>query len=334
MKNLIALLCCCFLFVIPNSSQAADFGTAMSIASANISPGADVAGMGNCWIALPDFSSNNPAVIAAGEKFHFGASYTFGLLMFKHGPNITMHQTSITAVLPKGVAQLTLSNANSGSAGTAMDVDAKFAYLPSIELMYGLKVGENLLRDGDKLYLGAGGSLSTSKMNFSLAGQNVLISRSRKFEAKAGFLYQPAKGLNFGGMYSYSRDRNDDRELNINEEDGSQTWSAKRYNSDAHQFRLGASWQILPTTLVAVDYQHLNIGHVRRDQIFAGVEQQIIKDRLYVYGGWAVSGPTAGIGVYFKNVTLNVAYQNNTLDDLDPHLGRSQTIMATIGGQF
>jgi hypothetical protein len=73
---------------------------------------------------------------------------------------------------------------------------------------------------------------------------------------------------------------------------------------------------------------------VKRDQIFAGVEQQIVKDRLYVYGGWAASGPTAGIGVYFKNVTFNVAYANNTFADLDPHMGHSQMFMATIGGQF
>ena len=160
-----------------------------------------------------------------------------------------------------------------------MDADVQFNSAPSVEVMYGLKVSENLLRDGDKLYLGAGGTLSESKLNFSQAGQNVLVSRSRGFEVKAGFLYQPAKGLNFGGMYAYSRDRNDDRELNVNEDNGSTFWTGQRSTSDMHQLRLGASWQILPTTLIAVDYQHLSIGHLKRDQIFAGVEQQIIKDQ-------------------------------------------------------
>ncbi len=316
--------------LVPATSFAADFGTAMSITSANVPPGADVAGMGNCWAALPDFSSNNPAVIAAGEKLRFGTSYTFGLLMFKRGPDIIIHQVSGTAALPAGILQVTLSNANSGSAGTAMDMDTKFVYSPSVELMYSLKVGENLLRDGDKLYLGVGGTLSTSRMNFSLAGQNILVSRTRGFETRIGFLYQLAPGLNFGGMYSYSRDRNDDRTFHVNEDDGSTFWTGQRSTSDVHQFRLGASWQILPTTLIAIDYQHLNLGHVKRDQIFAGVEQQIIKDRLYVYGGWANSGPTAGIGVYFKNGGLNVAYMHNPFSLSEEHLGRSQVFMATV----
>jgi hypothetical protein len=82
--------------------------------------------------------------------------------------------------------------------------------------------------------------------------------------------------------------------------------------------------------LLAADYQYLNCGHLKRDQLFAGAELMLVKDRLYAYGGWASSGPTAGIGVYFKNGGLNVAYQNNTLNDLTPHLGRSQTVMATV----
>lgn len=321
--------------VLATACPSAGFGTALSIMTANVPPGADIAGMGNCWVALPNFSSNNPAVAAAGEKFRFGGSYTFGLIIFNSGPNVMIHQVSVAAALSKGVLQLTLSNANSGIAATSMDMDAKFVYSPSIELIYGLKVAENLIRDGDKLYVGIGISFSTARMNFSLAGQNQLISRSRGFLLKGGFLYQsPVEGLNFGGMYAYSRDRNEDRELNINEDNGSQYWSSKRSTSEMHQFRLGASWQVLPATLIAVDYQHLNLGHVKRDQIFAGVEQQIIKDRLYAYGGWANSGPTAGVGVYFKDATFNVAYANNTFNDLNPHLGRSQAIMVTIGGQF
>jgi hypothetical protein len=332
-KALVIMGILCVVLAGYTEIHAADFGTALSVMTANIPPGADVAGMGNCWVALPGFSTNNPANVAAGEPFRFGASYSYGLIAFKRGPNLNVYISSASVALPKGVLQVNFSSANSGSAGTAMDVDAKFVYAPTIELMYGLQVAENLLRDGDKLFLGAGGSLSMSKLNFSLAGENVFISRSRGFQVKVGFLYQPVSGLNFGGMYAYSRDRNDDRELTVND-DGSQFWSSRRSTSDVHQVRLGMSWQVLPRLLLAVDYQHLNLGHVKRDQIFTGAELQIIKDVLALYGGWANSGPTASIGVYFKNGGVNVAYMNNPFNDLNRHLGRSQMVMATVFMNF
>jgi len=59
------------------------------------------------------------------------------------------------------------------------------------------------------------------------------------------------------------------------------------------------------------------------------VEQQIIKDRLYAYAGWADKGPTAGLGLYFKNGGVNVAYMRNSYSDLRPHLGQDQTVMTT-----
>ena len=316
------------VLAVANVCPAAEFGIALSIMTANVPPGADVAGMGNCWVALPNFSTNNPANIASGDQIRFGASYSYSFIMFKRGPNLNVHIGSASVALPKGVLQINFSGANSGSAGTAMDLDAKFAYTPTIELMYGLRAFENLLRDGDKLFLGAGGSLSMSKLNFSSAGENVFISRSRGFQVKTGFLYQPVSGLNFGGMYAYSRERNDDRELLVNEDDGSLSWAGKRSNSDMHQIRLGASYQILPRLLLAADYQHLNIGHVKRDKYFIGAELQVVKDVLCVYGGWANSGPTAGIGAYWKWGGVNVAYANNIFKDMNPHLGRSQMVSA------
>jgi len=324
-----------FFSVMANIGNAANFGTALSILTANVPPGADVAGMGNCWVALPNFSANNPANVAAGDPFRSGVSYLYGLIAFERGPNLNVHIGSASMALPKGVLQLNLSNAHSGFAGTAMEMDAKFSYVPTIELMYGVKVGENLFRESDKLFLGAGGSLSMAKMNFATAGENIFVSRSRGFQVKTGFLYQPMKGLNFGGMYAYSRDQNDDRELLISEEDGSMSWAGKRSNSDVHQFRLGASYQVLPRLLLAADYQHMNIGHVKRDQYFVGAEFYVVKEALAVYVGCANGGPTAGVGFYpSKNLGLNVAYGHNLFSDLNPHLGRSQMVSAMVFVQF
>lgn len=334
-KALTILAVLCVVLGINMKIHAADFGQALSIMSATVAPGTDSLSMGGCWVALPNFSSNNPAVVAAGDPYKVAGSYSFNWIKFNRGPSLALHITSLSAALPKGVLQLNAANANSANAGTAMEVDTKFAYSSYVELMYGLKIGESLIRNGDKLFLGAGGSITASKINFSQLGQNMFVARSRGFEAKAGFLYQPAKGLNFGGMYAYSRDRNEDRELTISEEDGSQSWSSKRSTSDLHQIRLGASWQVLPRLLLAADYQHLNVGHVKRDQYFIGAEFQVVKEIVSLYAGCANGGPTVGIGIYpSKHVGLNVAYGKDLFRDLNPHLGRSQMVSAMLNLNF
>ena len=338
MKTWIALLCCCFVLVVPNFSQAADFSKALDIATTNIPSGADVAGMGNVQAAVSAFSSGNPAIVGCPEEpYRIGASATYAFINFKNGPGVNLYSGTVSAKMPVGYLQINGSNIRSGNSVTRMDTDTQFNSAPSVEVMYGLKVAENLLRTGDKLYLGAGGSFSGSKMSFSSQGQNLETSQSRGFGVKTGFLYQPIKHVSVGGFYSYSGSRTKTSELVQTEnEDGSVSNGNHSRNSsgDVQQVRIGASWEILPGTLIAADFQHLNIGSLKRDQVFAGVEQQIIKDRLYVYGGWAASGPTAGIGVYLKHGGLNVAYMSNPFADLNPHLGRNQMIMATAYFNF
>jgi hypothetical protein len=261
-------------------------------------------------------------------------SVNYFATFFKKGPTFHSYETSIYAAVPfGGVAQLTLGNSQSGFAATRMDGDSvRFDHQPYFDIAYGLKVKENLFRDGDKLFVGVGGGVNWSKMGFASQGHTTSISRSRGFSLYTGVLYQPAENLNFGASYSWSRDRNEDRELMFSEEDESLLgWNSRRSTSNIHQARVGASWQVLPKfgTTVAVDLQYLSLGRTSRVQAFAGVEQQVIKDRLYIYGGWAGSGPTAGIGLYFKNGGVNVAYMNNPYADLNPHLGQANTVMAT-----
>lgn len=321
--------------LLPAGAFAADFGQASSIMSATMSPGPDSLSMGGCWVALPNFSSNNPAVVAAGDPYKAAVSYSFNWIKFGRGPSLGLHITSLSVTLPKGVLQLNAANANSASAGTAMEADMKFGYSSYIELMYGLPVMESLIGNDDKLFLGFGGVITASRINFSQLGQSMFVARSRGFEAKTGFLYQPFRGLNFGGMYAYSRDRNEDRELTINEEVSSQSWSSKRSTSDLHQFRLGASWQVLPRLLLAADYQHLNVGHLKRDQYFVGAEFQVVKEIMSLYAGCANGGPTVGLGVYpNKHAGLNVAYGKDLFRDLNPHLGRSQMVSAMLNLNF
>lgn len=351
MQKFMIILACVLIF-IPGIVCADGFGTALNIMSANRPPDALSASRGNTWVADPEGSSNNPACIAAGEPFKVAGSANYFATFFKKGPTVHAYETSIYAAVPfGGVAQLTLGNSQSGFAKTRMDGDSiRFDHQPYFDIAYGLKVKENLFRDGDKLFVGVGGGINWFKMGFASQGHTNFISRSRGINLYSGVLYQPSENLNFGASYSWSRDWNEDREQIFSEgngsplgwnEDGEQIfseetsstagWNSRRSTSDIHQVRVGASWQILPKfgTTLAVDVQYLNLNGTSRVQAFAGVEQQIIKDRLYVYGGWAGSGPTAGVGLYFKNGGVNIAYQNNPYADLNPHLGRAQTIMAT-----
>lgn|GEM_PF-710611 len=327
MQKLMVILLFCFVLV-PGVSCAADFGTALGIMDANRPPDALSASRGNTWVADPEGSSNNPACIAAGEPFRVSGSTNYIVMFFGNGPTVHSYETSIYAAIPfGGVAQLTLGNTQSGYAKTRMDGESvRFDHQPYFDIAYGLKVKESLLRDGDKLFVGVGGGVNWSKMGFASQGQQTFISRSRGVNLYTGVLYQPTDGLNFGASYSWSYGRNEDRDFGDVE-----NITSSRYTSTIHQTRVGASWTVLPKfgTTVAVDVQYLSLGHINRIQPFAGIEQQIIKDRLFVYGGWADKGPTAGLGLYFKNGGMNVAYMHNSNPDLNPHLGRSQTVMAT-----
>lgn len=324
MKTLLSALLCGFALLVPNFSHAADFGQALGIMDANKAPDALSASRGNTWAADPEGSSNNPACVAAGEPFKkVSGSVNYSATFFGKGPTLHSYDTSVYANVSGGVVEVTLGNSRSASAATRMDGNVQTNHQPYIEVQYGLKVKDSLLRDGDKLYLGVGAGMDWSKMGFASQGQNTFISRSRGMTLKCGALYQLNERWNFGAMYAWSGSWNEDRDL--------ENASSSRSISNTHQMRVGASWKVLPQfgTTLSADVQYLNLGIVSRVQPFVGVEQQIVKDKLYVYGGWAASGPTAGVGLYFKNGGVNVAWQNNPYADLNPHLGKANVIMAT-----
>lgn len=316
----------CVLILVPGAACADGFGTALNIMFINRSPDALSASRGNTWVADPEGSSNNPACIAAGEPFKAAGSTNYSATFFAKGPTLHTYEASFYATMPfGGVTQLTLSNSQSGFAATRMDGDSvRLDHQPYFDIAYGRQVGENVLRNGDKFFVGVGGGMNCFKMGFASQGHTNFISRSRGFSLYGGALYQPTENLNFGASYSWSRDFCEDRDI--------ESGTSARYTSDIHQARVGASWNVLPNvgTTVAIDVQYLNLGHVNRIQPFVGVQQQIIKDRLYIHVGSAnLKGFTLGPGLYFKNGGVNVAYSYNTNPELNPYFGQSHTIMAT-----
>ena len=86
-----------------------------------------------------------------------------------------------------------------------------------------------------------------------------------------------------------------------------------------------------PSALAKLPFGVLQFSYAARnsDQFFAGVEQGIYKDSLYLYCGWAGDGPTTGIGMYFENGGLNVAYMHDTNDGLNKTLGKTKVVMVS-----
>jgi len=309
--------------------QAADFGTALAIAIANVPRGADVAGMGNANTAAPEFSSNNPATIAAAKDFKLGSSATYGRINFGNGPSINIYSGTVSGKLPRGVLEVTYSKASSdmgiadfGLPDPDFNPGLKLNSVSSLAFQYGLRAGKDLLFSGDELYLGlAYEPVFKSKILLFLRGMEEVVLKSDGYSVGGGFLYKPNKNWNFGGSYSYSRSKDKGEYLLVREIEESR--------SRTDTYRLGVGYQVLPMTLLAADWQHLEIDGFKNDQFFAGIEQGIVKDFLYLYGGWADSGPTAGIGAYLKNGGLNLAYMQRPFKDLEQYLGHADAYMAS-----
>ncbi len=323
-----------FVFILAAfSAYAKDFDSAFSNSVTNIPQGADVAGMGNAWVATPDFSSNNPSVIAIvpePEKFHGTLMPTYGIIGFSQGPDIQLYSISVTGKMPVGYLQMSFSDGWSNFAPTAdPSTFLKINSSPTIDVQYGLKVGKSLIFKGDELYVGVGYAHGESKL--SMRSEFFDPEIEEKFAVNAvekgysdlvsvGMVYRPNKNINIGAFYAHSWDKSDSFAEG-------ERYEVSRGNTN--QLRIGAGVQVTELTFLALDYQHLSIDGVRFDQWFAGIEQGIIKDLLYVYGGWAADGPTCGIGMYFKHGGINFSYAVNQFRDLKPHLGNSEMFMVT-----
>lgn len=335
----VAIVAGMFLFAVFTSpSQGADFPDALAIAVANLPPDASNAGMGNCWAATPNFGSNSPAVTAMyPEDVKASVSGLYAIVNFKNGPNLNAYQGSVLARLPIGVAQVSYSNGASNTfheVGDGYENSLKFNSLPSVDVQYGFKAAQDLFDVGDALYLGvgylySGGKISSRTVLASPATSwgNDLVSESTSHGVSGAATYQLMKKATLGVFYRHTWDKTEDNATIL---DGSFSENAVS-RAESNQFRIGVSAQVTDLTLLALDFQHVNFYDDTRnasfDQWFAGIEQGIIKDVLYAYGGWAADGPTAGLGLYFPKGGINVAYMSKPFRDLEPFLGKAQMVM-------
>jgi len=309
--------------------EASDFGTALGIATLNIPAGADIAAMGNADASAWSWSSNNPAMTAfskPGVEWRYGGSGTYGIVEFSKGPQLSFYSVTGAVKTTIGVFQTTASYFGSDTEMTKIGTDSKFAPSRSIDLTWANKITDDLLLKGDELYVGCETSISNSQINFSYNHQRIIRSKSTGNGAMAGFLYKPSERINIGGFYGRYWDRS--RETNYLSENSSHDSSA------TDQIKIGASFQVLPLTFLACDYQFLNLPKMRKGQVFAGIEQGIVKDIFYLYSGWAANGPTCGAGLYFKHGGFNIAYMQNPFSEANDYLGRARVLMAMVYGSF
>lgn len=316
-------------------SFADDFSTALTKALTQIPDGADSAAMGNASTATAAFASRNPAVVAVEtENFsRLGAMGSYGNIGFQNGMHVNFYSISATARLKKGAVQLIASNGNSNNGSVGPLETLQLNSSPGVELQYGIKVAEPL-GGNDALYAGASYGYAESKLTLQFPAVDgtggwsnaAMKSETTSHTAGIGLFYEAGKKLNLGALWLRSWEKNE--EMFSYEGSFVGRFTSKAQNN---QLRLGASCQVTPLTLIAFDYRHLYLeGGSRDDQYFAGIEQGLVKDVLYLYGGYADGGTTGGVGVYLKHGGANLAYLHRPLRALEPFFGKGDMLMASL----
>lgn len=325
MLSLLAILAILLIIIFLgffDIAKAEDFSTAFTKTVSEIPDGADGAGMGGATTATPDFSSKNPALIAVetSEKPIKGSvSAHYWFIKFYDGPNVSIGSLSATAKLPVGVLQVVGSYAGSNT-GEMGELDSiKINNSPSIGIQYGLPVP--VVKD---LYLGLSYNYSQSKITARTTFVDLLdteiTSKSKGHEVGAGMLYRMFdKKVNAGLFYAHAWDK---EETFI---DGS---SDSIENSQTDQVRFGVSANVTSMTMISAEVRHYWFPDgVTDTQYFAGIEQYVIKDFLAVYGGYANGGLTAGLGAYFEQGGLNLAYMYRPFRSTEEFLGKAEAVM-------
>lgn len=304
-------------------AHAEDFGRTFTRATIESPPGADPASMGNAQVAeTPDYSSYNSSTLDAGTDFKAGASGSYLVADFGSGPKLRLWSGTVTGKLPKGfgVIQLSYANAWSRLSPTEIGTDLKLKSAPVLSIQYGVKVAGDVFKKGDKLFVGATyNPISKSDLLIVLA-EGGIRSKSSGYSLGASALYQYDDKLNVGAYYSHGHSKANDESVS---------------NSD--QWRIGASYHVTSTTYVAADLDRTTIDGSGKIKWYFGIEQGIIKDFFYIYGGLAdgFNKPTVGLGVYTKNVGINLAYMHKYYEDLAKFLGgQGNVYMATAYLRF
>jgi hypothetical protein len=317
----------------PLLTWAADFGSAFKAAQSAFPAYPIFGGMGGAWVAIPYPASDNPACTAhfldKERKFSFYTNPNW--IHFNQGPETRVLINGLMFPLLGGGLKLSYVDINSDKGKTKMaflgqplDMDLK---AKQMRISYGHKITDTL---------DVGISFSPWVDGDIKFKRDKLISVKSENEIdiniKPGLLYQPLHGWYLGLIYTYAEDATHTdvtffpsfiRPVKLK----SKTESISRI------WRLGTAWQPRRGTLLAFDWQAGDIdspfGNYDIDMTFAGIEQYI-SENFAIRAGCLDGGLTLGTGFLNENVSIQYAYNNESLQDLEPYTGSSSTHLISI----
>ena len=325
------IVCFCLVVVsfmmFDRVSFGATFEEALNALSASLPSGADIASMGGVQ-TMEGFTSSNPAVTSIMKEGKFSSTLNYGDFVFEK-TNLQMYSASFGAKTGELVVQL-----GAGYAKTPLRSVTPLQSLKientALEVQIGGRVAKKVFFKEDEFYLGAGYGFSQNK----ISGLSIVPTPATTFvteletnadchSAKIGLAYKPFPNLLLGAS-------------------GSRAWSFSQtaYNGFKDEAvgmhtdtsRVGFSLKVTDLTMLAADYQHLDFSNsdTKFDQLFAGIEQYVIKDALALYAGYANGGVTGGAGIYFKQGGINLSYGHNLFRETKEFLGNADAYMVSV----
>lgn len=321
------------VLVVPRIAWANDFGSAFKAAQTSFPPLPIFGGMGGVWVAVPYPASENPACAAffveKQRKFSFYTNPNW--IHFNNGPETRVLINALMFPLLGGCFKLSYVDINSEKGATKLeflrkplDLDLK---AKQVRISYGRKINS-------KINLGIS-FIPWIDGDVKFKHDRVISVKSENevgINIKPGIIYQPIKGWYLGLIYNYTED----------ETHTTATFFPSFINpikvkskleSISRIWRLGTSWQPRRGTLLAFDWQVGEIdsplGDYDIDMFFMGVEQYL-SENFAIRAGYLDEGLTLGAGFLSNNLSIQYAYNNESLQDLEPYTGSSNTHLISI----
>jgi len=276
-------------------------------------PFVDLAGMGGVSAAVPRPSSANPAGLAFLEG-HFALATAQSWLDFSRGPDARVEVEHLLLPLPRGGVRLTYLRVDSSThtdrlgSHTAVDLEALRVYAGLRWKRLGLGVSLEPWSDG--------------RIRQRLGPWRLRANVKTQLGVKGGAMLEVVRGLWLGGSWQYLQ-----HNLHL--------CGLLRRDLDSYDRmgRIGLSWQLRPSTLLALDWTFGEIRGLQEqdvDVVSCGVEQRL-GNWLVLRAGYLDGGPTAGLGVRVGPLLIDYAYVDNALRDLRPAFGRGRIHMVGVG---
>lgn len=314
MKKIIGLILMALL-IFPALATAQDPAKALNEVFVNYPVGNDVPA--NAWVALPGYSSNNPAALRLpdGKVVSFFGSYAG--IRFDGAPTYLTYNAGFSSKAPGGLMQLTFTNGDSkfGQVGNDPATKMEFTSSPSIDFQYTVLVPNGSVGFGYTYYK------FDTKLQ-SLTGTPLgmipvtLEENSRGHYFTFGGIYEPVKKLTLGATFRHMRDTT--------------TSDSEKEESTSNLWRVGASYALVEDKTVslklAADYQGLNQHEGNLNQAYVGAEV-CFYEAFCFNGGYAGDSPAAGFAFATNSGGVSVGYQHSISKNLeDTAFGRASYI--------